>query len=235
MTRPSPASRAQARSTRPVLGVGGRPAQVAPRQAQGKGNERASASPKQEDPRIGAGAKASGPIDGSCVSPPARLAPKHGNPRSDPSRVPSKNSSVVESSSGEYLPAPSSLPPDDAPLSHYKKPNLSKVGKDKFGKIIPHKRSEAIAKKIPVWMSGGYTLNDIALYLNVRPGHLKQHYHTELERGMVPVGMQVTEHIVKRVKKSDRMAIFFAKSRMGWKDGDSAGDPLPLLNINIHL
>jgi hypothetical protein len=46
--------------------------------------------------------------------------------------------------------------------------------------------------------------------------------------------MQMTQHIVARAKKSDRMAMFYAKARMGWREGDTA-TPTDVSPLNIHL
>lgn len=152
---------------------------------------------------------------------------------------------------GEYLPAdPASMvreshaPSSDLPaqagesapeLSHYKGVSLTNVGRDRYGKVIPHKRSEPLAKQIAIWVAGGFNVNDIAIRINVRPGLIKACYGKELATGETNVHMDVHGHILKRVKQSDRMAIFYAKSRMGWRDGEGAQKDTAVLDIHLHL
>lgn len=134
------------------------------------------------------------------------------------------------------LSRPPALPPESATdPTEYKGLSLRNIGRDpKTGKTIPHKRSEKVARQIGIWVAGGYGINDIALRLNIRPGLLKQHYAVELAVGAEQVGMDMTSHIVARAKKSDRMAIFYAKSRMNWKDGEGTQTDVSPLNIHIH-
>jgi len=109
------------------------------------------------------------------------------------------------------------------------------VGRDAGGKVIPHIRSEKIAQQIREWVAGGYDLNAIAVRINVRPGLIREHYAVELAMGSEHVGMDMTSHILKRAKESDRMAVFFAKAKMGWRDGDAKPLDTGLLDIHIHL
>lgn len=120
-------------------------------------------------------------------------------------------------------------------LSHYKGVSLKNVGRDVRGRVIPHKRQEKLAKQIMVWVAGGFNVNDIAIRINVRPGLIKQNYGKELATGETEVHMDVHNHLLTRVKKSDRMAIFYAKARMGYRDGDTKAVDTGVLNINIHL
>jgi len=83
-------------------------------------------------------------------------------------------------------------------------------------------------------MLGGYSTNDIAVALNMRPGLLKELYGRELAHGVELMGMDMTSHIVERAKQSDRMAIFVAKARMGWRDGDGKPTDTGILSIVIH-
>lgn len=135
------------------------------------------------------------------------------------------------------LPAPvppAPVPAGDPPLEHYKGTALKNIGRDKNGKVIPHKRSEITAKKVSIWVAAGYNVNDIAVFLNIRPGLVKECYGREINHGEQLVGMDMSNHIVARAKKSDRMAIFYAKARMGWRDGDTKAPETGLLNIHIH-
>lgn len=127
------------------------------------------------------------------------------------------------------------LAPGEQPtLADYKGMSLASIGRDSKGRVIRHTRSEKVARQIRVWVAGGYDVNAICINLNIRPGLLKQLYPVELAIGAEQVGMEMTSHIVQRAKRSDRMAIFFAKAKMGWTE-DAQQSTGSLLNINIHI
>lgn len=122
--------------------------------------------------------------------------------------------------------------PDE--ITHYKGTDMRMVGRNSEGKVIEHHRKESTARRVQAWASAGYTKNDIAVALNIRPGLVEQHYGKELRHGKELMGMEVTEHIISRVKESDKMAVFYAKSQMGWRDGDSA-KPVDTATLNLHI
>lgn len=128
----------------------------------------------------------------------------------------------------------------DVPSFHYQGVAIRDVGRDVYGKTIPHKRSEITARKVSIWVAGGATKNDIAIRLNIRPGLVEQCYGKELEFGTGQISMDVAEYITKRAKKVDQMAMFYAKSRMNWREsgkpitGDEDELPLPT-SININF
>lgn len=120
-------------------------------------------------------------------------------------------------------------------LTQYKGVSLVNVGRDtRTGKVIPHHRTEKLAAQIKIWVAGGANVNDIAIRINVRPGLIKQHYGKELATGEAEIHQDVHEHLLTRVKKSDRVAIFYAKARMGYRDGDAKPTDTGILNIHIH-
>lgn len=131
--------------------------------------------------------------------------------------------------------SPPPVPAEGAPLSHYKGISLRNIGRDpKTGKVIPHKRSTKVANLITAWIATGADANAICIRLNMRPGTLKQLYSTEIALAVAKVEMDVGAHILSRVKKSDRMAIFYAKAKMGWRDGDTKPIDTSILAITIH-
>lgn len=143
-----------------------------------------------------------------------------------------------EAGSGTSVSA--TLPPPPAPaegasLSEYKGYSLKNIGLDVNGKTIPHKYSSKTAKQITLWVAGGADANAICVRLNMRPGKLKELYGKELAIGLDTFGMDLTTHLAGRAKKSDRVAIFMAKARLGWRDGDSKPIDTGVLEINIHL
>lgn len=120
------------------------------------------------------------------------------------------------------------------PLSHYKGTSLKNIGRDKNGRVIPHKRSEKTAVKVRMWAAGGYSENDIAIMLNIRPGLVRECYGKELNHGKDMVGMDLTAHAYKRAKQNDNMLRFVLKARHDWRDGESRPTEVGLLNIHIH-
>lgn len=191
----------------------------------GRGAEAGASPARARDPRIAKRARSPGGGGSSSRVPPAAGRSDH---------------SADSPLTGEVIPAASSAgalpasPPSDEP-SHYKGIPLHRVGRDSAGKVIPHRRSETVAQQIREWVAGGFDLNAIAVRLNVRPGLLKECYSVELAAGADHVGMDMTSHILKRAKESDRMAIFFAKARMNWRDGDGKPMDTGVLDIHIHL
>lgn len=141
--------------------------------------------------------------------------------------------SGVSAASGEVPPP---VPAPGAPLSEYKGFSLKNIGRDpKTGKNIPYKYSSRVAKQITVWIAaGGADLNAICVRLNMRPGTLKALYGKEIALAVDQVNMDVGAHILSRVKKSDRLAVFYAKAKMGWRDGDAKPTDTGVLNIVIH-
>lgn len=183
--------------------------------ARGKGSRLREQA--QEDPQARGEAQASRVPSRVAPIPPTDDDPMHGNARPP--------ASVSDSSVQEVEPE----------LSSYKGVSLKMVGRDpKTGKVIPHHRSEKLAIQIKRWVAGGFNENDIALRVNIRPGLIRKHYHKELQTGRTEIHMDVHDHLLQRVKKSDRIAVFYAKSQMGYRDGESAQQQAGILSIHIH-
>lgn len=132
-------------------------------------------------------------------------------------------------------PEESVLPP---PGTLTTQPKLGKFhGRDPLtGKVLPHERDPEIAQQVAKWVACGAGVNEIASYLGIRVGQLKKHYARELEHGQFEANMQVGNTIFELAKMGvPQMSIFWAKSRMGWRDSDKADtNNTPLLNIHIH-
>lgn len=192
------------------------------------GNARTNAGRKrahsQEDPRVGGKAQA------ARVPSPGAGGSHSGDEPQDMGSVslsPNQDPQDMGSATGTTLvPA--------AELSAYKGYPLKDVGRDAKGMVIPHRRDESIAKRIAIWVAGGADVNYIAVKLNLRPGLLKREYTKELLLGTEQVHQEVHEHLLQRVKKSDRVAIFYAKAKMGYRDGDSRPAEQGILDIHIH-
>lgn len=115
--------------------------------------------------------------------------------------------------------------------------SLKNVGRDREGKVIPHFRSDAVAQRVAVLVAGGMDEYDIACVLNIRPGLVRRHYGAELASGKAIANSQVVSAIHMQAAAGEpQMAKFWAKARMGWRDGDSSkGGDDSALNIHIHL
>lgn len=124
---------------------------------------------------------------------------------------------------------------DKTPLSHYKGISLANVGRDAKGRVIPYKRNARTAQQVALWIASGHDVNAVCIQLNMRPGLLKELYGNEIAAGLDKISMDFTSHVYKRAKAgSDRMAIFFGKAKLGWRDGDAAQTDVNVLNIHIH-
>jgi hypothetical protein len=123
-----------------------------------------------------------------------------------------------------------------APGSALKKLTVPKwVGRNPDGSIIPHTRSDEIARQITEWIALGAQVEEMAIRLNLRPGQIRHTYAYELQTGEFINNMEVGGAILRMAKETPQMAIFYAKARMGWRDGDKASDKeQPGLNITIH-
>lgn len=109
------------------------------------------------------------------------------------------------------------------------------VGRDVGGKVIPHKRDDRIAVQIAQWIGCGATVNEIAIYLNLRPGTLRKYYKHEIATGEFEVNMSVAGSLLRMTQTEPSVAMFWSKARMGWRDKDRADqDNEGFLNIHIH-
>lgn len=118
------------------------------------------------------------------------------------------------------------MPPDlgafDFSALKYDSSIRSAAGVDELGRTIPHVRNEATARIVSMLVACGARPIDIAIHLDIRPGQLNECYRHELEHGAFPHHMQVAKTILDRAKLGDpRFSLFWAKSRMGWREGDS--------------
>lgn len=116
------------------------------------------------------------------------------------------------------------------------------AGRDpKTGKVIPHRRSEKIARVVGEYAASGLDKNQIACLLNIRPGHLEQHYYRELHNGLNKVTAEVASAMINRAKSrslnpvAQRAGEFVLQARAGWRTGDQKQmTDVPMLNIVIH-
>lgn len=119
-----------------------------------------------------------------------------------------------------------------------KQPALGRnVGRTHDGRVIPHERDPLIAHKIAEWVAIGAGDNEIAQFLNLRLGVIRKHYKYELQNGKFANDMEVGSTILEMAKsgRSERMAVLWAKAKMGWRESDNNdSNNAALLNIHIH-
>lgn len=128
--------------------------------------------------------------------------------------------------------------PEPGTIKDFKSPPVSKsTGRNIDGTVIPHVRDEVIASKIAKWVALGASENEIANYLNIRPGVLRREYKFEMENGKFENDMAVGTTILDMAKtgESERMVVLYARARMGWRESDALDqNNAALLNIHIH-
>lgn len=116
-------------------------------------------------------------------------------------------------------------------------PSMKNVGRDAEGKVIPHFRSEEVAKVVAQYSLAGHDLNFIAAMLNIRPGLLKQHYYNELVHSEAAANASVTAtaYAMATSGENENMTKFWLERRRRDKFGAKPEDnDSPVLNIHIH-
>lgn len=114
-------------------------------------------------------------------------------------------------------------------------PATRNVGRDAEGKVIPHKPTDKTRRLVKQHAVAGTDENTICLLLNIRPGLLRQHYAYELDTSVAETNAAVGQAIVRGAKNGNPvLARFYAKAKMGWKDGESQDTNVSPLNIHIH-
>lgn len=117
------------------------------------------------------------------------------------------------------------------------RPSTVDAGKDPLtGEIIPHERDEKIAGQVEAMSALGFSSDEIAVALNLRPGQVRHYYAAELEVAPVKANMQVAKAFYEVAKsgKNWQASLSWLKARAGWAEGDQdrAGGGI---SINIHL
>jgi len=129
-------------------------------------------------------------------------------------------------------------PPTGITITPYdhRRPSVRNAGRGPDGKVLPHKRTARIASAVAMLIAGGHSENDIAVALNMRPGHLRQHYGHELDNGAAIANAPVISTIYRQAKTPGNMraSTLWAKARMGWRDGETGQPPTGPFNIVIH-
>lgn len=86
----------------------------------------------------------------------------------------------------------------------------------------PYRRSEDQAKLVESMTGFGATSDDVAKLLKISAPTLRKYYREELDLGVIKANAQVAESLFKKAlgngPQSGACAIFWAKTRMGWKE-----------------
>lgn len=111
------------------------------------------------------------------------------------------------------------------------------AGRDPLtGKVVPHTRSDRVAGQVEAMAALGFTVEDIAVALDLRPGQIKMYYERELAAAAVKANMQVAKAFFDAAKSGTnwQASLSWLRNRAGWKDGgvDVGGSGL---SITINL
>lgn len=129
--------------------------------------------------------------------------------------------SVALSSSLCFVPAGTDLALPTQPTARY-------AGRTASGNQKPHKRNPITAAQVAALASCGFKRNEIAVALDIRPGHITTHYLEEFEGAPVRANYQVARNALaaaqgvptadgKGVLFDKDMAKFWLTNRAGFK------------------
>lgn len=110
------------------------------------------------------------------------------------------------------------------------------AGRDPFtGGNEPHERTERSAGQVETMSALGFSVEEIALALNVRPGQLRQHYSRELDTAPLNANLQVARAFYDVAKSGQdwKASLSWLKNRAGWEEDPDP--PAAGISININL
>jgi hypothetical protein len=111
------------------------------------------------------------------------------------------------------------------------------AGRDPLtGETVPHKRTEKVAGQVEAMAALGFTVEEVAVALDLRPGQVRQHYARELAAAPVKANMQVAKAFfdVAKSGKNWQASASWLRARAGWAEGD-VGAGGGGISITIHL
>lgn len=102
-------------------------------------------------------------------------------------------------------------------------------------KVIPHERDDKTAGQVEAMTALGFSVEEIAVALNLRPGQVRKYYERELEVAAVKANMQVAKafYDVAKSGKNWQASMSWLKARAGWSEGQEA--PGGGISIVINL
>lgn len=172
-------------------------------------------------------------------------------PPGDLSHIPTLSFEDVSPSS---IPIPGSSPPDpelDLPftppevihggsigkiLTKARAPSVKLAGRDVDGNVIPHIRSEEVAKVVSQLAMLGHGENFICAMVNIRPGQLRKHYYNEFTHAAEYANAVVGNTAFQMANSGEdgAMTKFWLKAKANWQDGDKGQGDQSALLIHIH-
>ena len=110
------------------------------------------------------------------------------------------------------------------------------AGRDADGALIPHERDEKTAGQVEAMTALGFSVEECAVALNLRPGQIRRYYEPELKAASIKANMQVAKAVFDMAKSGKNLAasMFWLKNRAGWTDGEQPGSGGSAISIHIH-
>lgn len=111
------------------------------------------------------------------------------------------------------------------------------AGRDPLtGEVVPHTRDEKTAGQVEAMAALGFTAEEIAVTLDLRPGQVRHYYKRELEAAPVKANMQVAKAFYEVAKsgKNWQASASWLRARAGWDSGDNGGGGGGI-SITVHL
>lgn len=88
----------------------------------------------------------------------------------------------------------------------------------------PHVPADADRQKVMVMVSMGMARKDIAMVMGMSDNTLSKHYANELATGDKILGQAIVANLARQALKDDfkaaASAMFWAKTRLGWRETD---------------
>lgn len=115
--------------------------------------------------------------------------------------------------------------------------STAEAGKDPLtGELIPHTRDDKTAGQVEAMTALGFSVEEIAVALNLRPGQVRRYYEPELESAAIRANMQVAKAVFDMAKSGKNLAAsqFWLRNRAGWTESEDAGSGQAIA-IHVHL
>lgn len=114
--------------------------------------------------------------------------------------------------------------------------STAEAGKDPLtGKLIPHTRDDKTAGQVEAMTACGFSVEEIAVALNLRPGQVKHYYAAELETSAIRANLEVARAVFDMAKSGKNLAAsqFWLRNRAGWTETDEPKGQA--IAIHVHL
>lgn len=122
-------------------------------------------------------------------------------------------------------------------FKHPMREPVGDAGRDPVtGKVIPHARDDKTAGQVEAMTALGFSVEEIAVALDLRPGQIRMHYPRELEAAGIKANMQVARAVFDMAKSGKNLpaSVFWLRNRAGWTESDQPNGG-QVMNIQINL